>query len=297
MKCYTVAYKAVADLDILADVDRPETDRAAPVILFIHGGALVEGSRTWINEIQRSEFLEDGFAVVSIDYRLAPETKLAEIASDIDDAISWVRNEGAKQYHLDPNRLAIIGQSAGGYLALLAGCRVQPRPRAVVSFYGYGDITASWLSRPAAFYTQMPPVEAEKAFRVVGTSPVSCIESPASYERDRLYVYCRQHGVWPQVVVGHDPKLEPEAFLHYCPVNHVDRDYPPTLLLHGDADTDVPYEQSVLMAARLDRAGVDHELITIANGDHGFDNDVSQPGVALALKRVRQFLKQHVSVR
>jgi len=70
---------------------------------------------------------------------------------------------------------------------------------------------------------------------------------------------------------GHDPHVEPEAFVPFCPVHHVTKDYPPALLLHGDQDTDVPYQQSVMMAEALARAGVEHELITIPGGGHGFD--------------------------
>ncbi|MBI2942046.1 MAG: prolyl oligopeptidase family serine peptidase [Chloroflexi bacterium] len=74
------------------------------------------------------------------------------------------------------------------------------------------------------------------------------------------------------------------------PILHVTRDYPPTLLLHGDQDTDVPYEQSVTMAARLAEAEVAHELVTIPGGGHGFDRELERPQVAGAFHRVLTFL-------
>jgi dipeptidyl aminopeptidase/acylaminoacyl peptidase len=67
------------------------------------------------------------------------------------------------------------------------------------------------------------------------------------------------------------------------------------LLLHGDKDTDVPYEQSVVMAEQLSRAGVEHELITIRDGSHGFDRKLDDPPVAQAFDRVLAFLQRHLS--
>lgn len=79
----------------------------------------------------------------------------------------------------------------------------------------------------------------------------------------------------------------------YCPLQQVTADYPPTLLLHGDRDTYVPYVQSVLMAAALTDAGVAHELITILEGEHGFDAKQDDPQVGAAFVRVLRFLNQH----
>src|SRR6266403_693076 len=89
--------------------------------------------------------------------------------------------------------------------------------------------------------------------------------------RGDFYMYCRQNGLWPKEVVGHDPAKEPRAFDRFCPVRNVTKDYPPTLLLHGDNDTDVPHQQSVDMAAELKRVGVVHEFLSIKGGGHGFD--------------------------
>lgn len=294
--CETAVYKTVCDLEIRADVYRPGGECPHPVIVFIHGGALIMGSRASIDPIQQERYLEDGFAVVSIDYRLAPETKLAAIVSDIDDAFAWVRGEGGRQHHLDPGRVAVVGHSGGGYLALLAGHRIRPRPRAIVSFYGYGDIAGPWYSRPDPFYRRERLISKAEALAGVGGEPVSASEGSANDERHQFYLYCRQQGLWPRKVEGHDPERDPAAFAPYCPVQHVTTDYPATLLLHGDQDTDVPYEQSVLMAAALKAAGVEHELITIAKGAHGFDHDMDRPTVAAAFERVRAFLRDEMSL-
>ena len=72
-----------------------------------------------------------------------------------------------------------------------------------------------------------------------------------------------------KAVSGWDPHKETKKFNPYMPVKNVTRDYPPTLLIHGTKDTDVPYEQSVMMAKQLKQHGVEHQLVTIPGGEHG----------------------------
>jgi dipeptidyl aminopeptidase/acylaminoacyl peptidase len=79
-----------------------------------------------------------------------------------------------------------------------------------------------------------------------------------------FYNFCRRHGSWPAGVTGGwDPHTEPERFYPYMAEQHVTSDYPPTILVHGTADTDVPYECSAKMAELFGEAGVEHELHTI----------------------------------
>ena len=139
MQTSTSVYKTVGGHAIYADVSRSADDVVRPTLVYIHGGALIMGSRAGLDETVRKRYVAAGFGLVSIDYRLAPETKLPAIAEDLDDAFRWVRTVAADHYHLDPSRVAVVGHSAGGYLALLSGIRVRPRPTAIVSYYGYGD--------------------------------------------------------------------------------------------------------------------------------------------------------------
>jgi len=122
--------------------------------------------------------------------------------------------------------------------------------------------------------------------------PIS--EDSGSKERARFYLYCRQNGLWPREVAGWDPVVEAEALLPYCPAHNVDRNYPPTLLLHGDRDTDVPYELSVTMDNALARAGVQHALLTIPGSGHAFDGAGEEPVVKEAFAPVVGFLKRHL---
>jgi acetyl esterase/lipase len=142
-----VTYRTVGTLALPADVSRPAGPGPFPVVLWIHGGALIFGDRGMLPAGQRERYLRAGLAVVSIDYRLAPETKLGGILEDLDAANAWLWREGPA-LRLDPTRLAVVGHSAGGYLALMAGVRFRPRPRAIVSFYGYGDIAGEGTADP-----------------------------------------------------------------------------------------------------------------------------------------------------
>ena len=118
----------------------------------------------------------------------------------------------------------------------------------LVSFWGYGDLVGDWYSQPSkhARHHRIKLTDAEARAQVSG--------APISDARDRhgnggaFYQYCRQRGIWPQEVSGWDPHTQTEKFYPFMPVKNVTADYPPTLLIHGTIDTDVPHEQSVMMA-------------------------------------------------
>jgi acetyl esterase/lipase len=265
----TCTYKTVDGHAIQADVyGGAQSGSRKPVLVTIHGGALIMGGRQSVRKELLDLLLEEGFVIVSIDYRLAPETKLPAIIEDLRDACRWVRSKGPALFGADPERLAVHGESAGGYLTLMAGCCVEPRPKALASYYGYGDIIGEWYSKPDPGYCREPRVSRERALSVVGNTVVSGY--PQSRDRSDFYLYCRQNGLWPREVAGFDPTAEPEAFKPFCPVQNVTASYPPTLLCHGTKDADVPYEQSVQMAAALAENGVTHEFISFQGAGHGF---------------------------
>jgi acetyl esterase/lipase len=284
-------FKKTPDCDIHADVYRPpNVSSPTPAIVYIHGGALMMGSRAGINGEQLKAYLGAGYTVISIDYRLAPEVKLPVIIEDLKDAFRWVRENAPGLFPIDPQRIAVTGHSAGGYLTLMSGFCVSPRPKVLVAFYGYGDIAGDWVNKPDPFYTQQPAVTREAAYRCVGGQA----RTEPRNDKGPYYLYCRQQGLWGKEVTGHDPVEEPSAFISFCPLRNISAKYPPTLLLHGDKDTDVPYAQSVAMDAGLSRLGVEHQLITIPGGKHGFDGDMKNPVVRDAFDAVLAFLKKHL---
>jgi acetyl esterase/lipase len=286
----TYTYKAVEKCDIKADV-YGAADATRPVVIWIHGGALIMGNREQMDRALLGKLLNAGYVVVSIDYRLAPETKLPAILEDLQDACRWVREKGPELFHVDPKRIAVMGGSAGGYLTLAAGFRVEPRPRALVSFWGYGDIAGPWYSRPDPFYSKMAAVPKEEAAKAVGGPVLS--ESSGKNNRGRFYLYCRQQGLWPKEVTGFDPDKQPKAFDEFCPVRNVAANYPPTLLIHGTKDTDVPYELSAMMATELKRKGVEHELVTVEGAGHVLGG--AKPAVVAGIHdQVVAFLKKYM---
>jgi acetyl esterase/lipase len=289
-------YKVVAGCEIQADVHQPPGNVVHPAILWLHGGALIFGDRSTLLPEQLAKYLQVGYTVIAADYRLAPEVKLEAIIEDIRDVYQWVRVNGPDLFRIDPERIAVIGHSAGGYLGLMSGFCVSPRPRALVSFYGYGDIAGHWYSRPDPFYSREPTVPKDEAYQAVGGSVITGtpFEGSLVERRWRFYLYCRQQGIWPTEVTGHDPDKEPEWFDPFCPIRNITKDYPPTLLIHGDQDTDVPFQQSVSMSRELKRQGVEHEFIALSNRGHGFDagEGMKDPAISELFDRILAFLEK-----
>jgi acetyl esterase/lipase len=283
-------YKEEVNFSIKADFYGTNKENA-PVIIYIHGGGLIWGTREEISEDMIKHYINNGFSLFSIDYRLAPATKLPEILKDIEDAILWIQSEGPKQFSIDPKKIAVVGSSAGGYLALSTGTFTH-KPLAIVSFYGYGDLIGSWATSPSKYYCQKDIVSKELANKLI-TNQI--ITEASVEERFLFYVYARQNGVWIEEITGINPLNNKEDLYPFCPNRNITKEFPPTLLLHGTKDTDVPYEQSVFMRAALIKQSVDVRLITIPNGEHVFDKNFKDPIVQHALNQVTDFLKTHLS--
>jgi len=109
-----------------------------------------------------------------------------------------------------------------------------------------------------------------------------------------FYQFCRQRGLWPNEVSGWDPHKQSKKFDPYMPVRNVAGQYPPTLLIHGTEDTDVPFEQSAMMAEQFKKFRIDHELIAIAGGEHGFGGG-DPDKIEQAYERAFQFVHQRMA--
>jgi acetyl esterase/lipase len=265
----THRYRSVETCDIHADIVGAGAPRPRPCVVWIHGGGLIFGSRTASPKPSLVDaFVDSGLAVVSIDHRLAPETKLAGIVDDVRAAWVWLQETGP-EIGVDPERVAVAGASSGAYLALIAGYALEPKPRGIGSLWGFGDITAAWEAEPSEHYrTAFPIATREHALASVGSHPVS--DPSTDSERDWFYLYCRQQGRWLAEVTGHDPREEPDWFTRYLPIRNITSGYPPTMLVHGTADTDVPHEESSRLSGELSQCGVPHAFMSLDGVGHGF---------------------------
>ena len=266
----TYTYKTIGGTELKADVYSPAAaTKKLPVVIYIHGGGLIFGSRE--NEPKsplREALLDAGYVVVAIDHRLAPDALADKIAIDVEDACKWVRNKGPQLFSIDPNNIIVMGGSAGGYLTLLMGCRLNPAPKALVSFSGYGDIR--WCNQPriTPLPESIPPYEGKPGWD--------------------FYVYCRNYGVWINKVTGLDPAKDINNIKLLCPVDNIQKSYPRTLLIHSRADNDVPYEQAVLMKKALDSNGIPNEMFTLPDGH---SSEMIRNHSDKIIKKVLEFLR------
>ena len=233
-----------------------ETQGPTPVLMYIHGGGWRGGSKEG-NVLRLLPWLEKGWAVVNVQYRLAEVSLAPAAVEDCLCALRWViRN--AEQYNIDSSRIVVTGNSAGGHLALTTGMvpasagldRECPGPEtlsvaAVINWYGITDV-GDLLDGPnmktyAVTWMGSMPNRFEIAERV----------SPLTYVRAGL---------------------------------------PPILTIHGDADPVVPYQHATRLHEELEDAGIETELHTVPGGGHGGFN--REETVAI-FETIQQFLASH----
>ena len=284
------AYKTVDGQKLIADVFRADDKQIRPIFFRVHGGALIMGGRyfrkNWVEW-----FVQNGFVVVTFDYRMAPLVKMPEIYQDVKDAYAWTRANAKDLFVGDPDRIVVGGASAGGYLTFAAGVFLDPKPKVLLSLSGYGNIIAPWYTEPSDFYKKHQPIQTkEQVYALMRENPRN------GRNRAYFYFYTRQTGLWPNILVGRDPKAEPEAFTPYCPVKLIAKDYPPVVFTHATRDYDVPYSESEAMARELKKHGVEHKFITIKGGRHAWstiDEKVDPDGANR--KAIMDFLSKHLN--
>jgi acetyl esterase/lipase len=234
------------------DVYQNPVKQPAPVLLYFHGGAWTTGERPKSAASFRS-FLEMGFSVLSVSYRLSDVAPAPAAVQDARCALAWVKANAGK-YGFDTSGIVTHGTSAGGQLALMAamlpvssdmdlpGCRDVPRVAAVLDYYGPADV--------AAFAGKSPRTQ-----KWLGAGPTGT-------EMGRVM----------------------------SPLAHVRAGLPPILIVHGDADPTVPYEQSERLRDALSAAGVPNRLHTVPGGEHGNFSEEQKQSI---LREVTLFLTRH----
>lgn len=210
-----------------------------PAVMFVHGG----GWRLLSKEVHSDHaqrLAEMGYVTASINYRLVPEGVYGDLVKDCFCALAFLRGR-ADDYGLDPDRIAVIGYSAGGHLVSLLG--VADGVEAFAPDCGEG------------------PARAPNAV-VSGAGPTDLADLP---EVDAVVEF-----------VGGTQDEVPERYVEISPIHHVDADAPPYLFIHGDADLFVGLSHSERMRDALRDAGVPAQLLTLEGGGH-----IVNPGSSL----------------
>jgi alpha-L-fucosidase 2 len=224
-----IEYGSPGSTRLLLDASTPDGAGPFPVAIVVHGGGWQSGDKEVDPAPIVAALAKARFVSFSINYRFAPANRWPACFEDVKTAIRWVKAHAA-EYHGDPNRIALIGYSAGGHLVCLAATTAGPD-------------------------TQVQAV--------VGLAPPTDLELDLP-ERGGLSKPLQDLLDQPKEVTDASRKL-----LHdISAVNHIHPGLPPFLLIQGNADKSVPYAGSIAFAAKLNAAGVPCELITIANAPH-----------------------------
>lgn len=224
-----VEYAVVDGESLKLDVSVPDGEGPFPVAILVHGGGWGSGDKSQVHVPPTQPLTDAKITWFSIDYRLAPAHRWPACIDDVRRAIRWVK-EHAAEYKGDPERVAIIGYSAGGHLAAFAAVTADDdtKVQAVVLFASPTDLVADCERRG-------------------GVSPAL----QALFDR------------------GETIDDEARAVLYEAsPINHLRSGLPPFLLIHGTTDQSVLHSQSENLMARLEELDVPCELVTVAGAPH-----------------------------
>lgn len=244
-----IEYANLGDVSLRLDAHVPPGPGPHPAAIIVHGGGWVGGDRRLSVQPLFAPLEQAGFAWFSISYRLAPQYLFPAPIDDVQRAVRWVR-DNAREYNVDPQRIALIGESAGAHLAAMAALRDSEAVKAVVAFYPPTDLVD--LARSS---TLLPPALKQAV-------------------RDDV------RGQFLLMLLG-----------EMSPISHVKPGMPPFLLVHGTADTVVPYQQSVKLCRRMQDVGAACDLVTVEGARHGFRSWVAGPAREAYTRLMTEWLR------
>lgn len=233
------------------DVLMPSSEGPHPVVLYVHGGAFMMGSRrqNWVAAPLWRALLDAGIAVAPVEYRLSGEALFPACVNDVSAAVRWLSTYG-EALGLMPDAIGVIGESAGGYLsAFLAMNSTDPRITGADGV-AVGD---SAVRAAVAWYPPTDFAHMDEQATVPGSMAHGPADSPES------------------LLVGVPVSTASEAVRFASPIEHANPGAAPLLLIHGELDRAVPSGQSVALADRLREVGASVELDIIAGADHVFE--------------------------
>jgi acetyl esterase/lipase len=224
--------------DLHAEIASPsDATGPLPAVIYIHGGGWIGGDYHG-GPIQG--LAKAGYFAASIEYRLSNEAKWPAQIEDCKLAVRWLRANAAK-YNVDPNRIGVWGDSAGGHLVTCLGTMADEK-----QYEGNGG----W-----------PGVSSAVQAVVDYYGPTDFMD-PGKYSPQAIDLTEKLFGV---------PHAQnPDLWKSGSPLAYVKAGDPPMLLVHGDSDGLVPLAQSLVFDEALTKAGVPHQLVIVKNANHGF---------------------------
>ncbi len=227
-----------------------------PTLIMIHGGGWVGGTKE-ASVLNILPYLEMGWAVVNVEYRLGRVSLAPAAVEDCRCALRWViRN--AKEYAFDVNKLVVTGGSAGGHLALTTGM----------------------LPDTAGLERQCPGNETLKVAAIINWYGITDVGDLLDGANMKTYAVQWMGSMENRYDIAK----------RVSPLTYVRAGLPPILTIHGDADPTVPYQHGVRLHAALEKAGVPNQLLTIPGGKHGgFNRDETLK----IFTTIQAFLKKH----
>jgi acetyl esterase len=245
-----VEFAKVGDVSLTLDAWVPDGEGPFAAVVIVHGGGFVRGDKQTYVKPLFEPLTKAGFAWFTINYRLAPKYKFPAAAEDVERAVIYVRSH-ARQYKVDPNRIALMGESAGGHLVSYVGAHGKPEARvaAVVSFYGPHDFESRARSSGSVS-------DGLKGF--LGIAELN----------EDAYAVLRKAS----------------------PITYVHKGMPPYLLIHGTKDAMVPYEQSVKMCEKMRASSASCELFTVEGAGHGIGGWEKNPALQAYKRKMVEWL-------
>ena len=248
-----IEYARIEDQSLQLNLARPKAPPGkTPAILCIHGGGFRAGKREgW--DARCRLLAEHGYAAATVTYRLAPKYPFPAAVEDVKAAVRWLR-ANADKYGIDPDRIGVVGDSAGGHLAQFLGVT-----GGVTQFEGQGG-NAAFSSRVSCVVNYYGPSDFTKSY---GKSVDAAEVLP----------------LW----LGGDDTQQHRRHILASPLYWVTPDAAPTLLLQGTEDKYVNHEQAVWMLERLKAATVEVELLSFEGAGHGFKGTDAEKAWTAAL--------------
>lgn len=240
-----------------------DTSKLKPAVVLVHGGGWVSGDKgeaphwnQWLNDL--------GYTVFDVQYRLSPQAEWKNEVGDIKSALGWVL-QNAGTYQIDPKRINLMGQSAGGNLAMLAA-------------YSMGDAML-----PAS--THVPEVHVNSVVNMYGPA-----DMPLFYKNSHSIHYVQDV---MKKYIGGSPSRFSDRYQILSPIHYIEEHSPPTITLLGTGDRIVPVEQGEVLDEKLKEKGVVSEFYLLPEVDHGFDVNPGTLSTQFAREKVTAFLLRY----